>query len=165
MKIKNKTDLIIDLAASGFRVGYISIASGTFGTLLAIPFVVLARIYMPEFLYFLLTVLIIIFSIFVAGRAEKIYDEKDSSKIIIDEIAGYFVTCLFLPLLRWDFFVVAFFAFRFFDIVKLWPASYFDRRQGGASVVLDDVFAGVYALVCLQIYFFLSTLFLISLSA
>jgi len=160
--VKKASDLCIDLAASGLKVGYIPVASGTFGTLIAVPFVVLSRIYFSELLYFFITLLVLIISIFIADRAEKIYKEKDSSKIVIDEIAGYFTACLFLPSTHWDFFVMAFFIFRFFDIVKLWPANYFDKKEGGLSIVLDDFFAGAYTLLILQIYFFLRVVFLVA---
>lgn len=155
MKIFN---FLIDILASGFKTGYAPVASGTFGTLVAIPFVVILRIYSSEIIYISITIILTLASFFIAHKANALYNESDSSKIVIDEIVGYFVTCAFLPVVRWDVFVFAFFAFRFFDIAKLWPASYFDNRTGGINVVMDDVVAGIYANIVTQIYLYLSVI-------
>jgi len=157
-RVKKWQEIVVDITASGFKTGYAPVASGTFGTLVAIPFVILLRLYVTEIVYVVVTVLLMLVSFYIAHLAELLYKERDSSKIVIDEIVGYFFTCILLPVVRWDLFVVAFFTFRFFDIVKLWPAIYFDRKNGGVSVVLDDVVAGLYAAIAVQLYFYLSVL-------
>ncbi|MEP7234779.1 MAG: phosphatidylglycerophosphatase A, partial [Ignavibacteriota bacterium] len=75
--------------------------------------------------------------------------KKDPSIVVIDEVLGQWVT-LFSPIYTGDpmFIVLGFFFFRFFDILKLYPASVFEKRFGGTSVMLDDVAAGVYANIC-----------------
>ena len=75
---------------------------------------------------------------------------KDDRRIVIDEMMGFFVTMLWLP--RTVFFIViGFFLFRFFDILKPPPIRRLENIQGGFGVVLDDVVAGIYANIALQL--------------
>jgi phosphatidylglycerophosphatase A len=132
------------LTATWGGTGFSPIASGTVGTLAAIPFyLVLARLPLP--LYLLSTVAFTLFACWVSGRAEELFAEHDSGKIVIDEVAGYLVTMTAVPL-SWQAVTAGFFLFRLFDITKPQPARWFDRSlKNGYGVVLDDVAAGVYA--------------------
>ncbi|HEU0264698.1 MAG TPA: phosphatidylglycerophosphatase A [Geobacterales bacterium] len=138
------------IAASWFGTGYSPIASGTVGTLAAIPFYLpLSRLPLP--LYLLTTVTFILFAIWVSDRAEMIYGGHDSSRIVIDEVAGFLVTMTALPLSLFSV-IAGFFLFRFFDIVKPSPVRNIDRHMGGGrGVVLDDVAAGIYACIVLHV--------------
>jgi phosphatidylglycerophosphatase A len=146
--------------ASGAYLGYAPVASGTFGTLAGVAlypvFDALRRLSAP--LYVLSALALIAAAIAVAGEAESVFGEKDSGKITIDEVAGYVVATLFVkPSLA--VLLASFVLFRIFDVVKVWPASYFDREVGGgAGVVLDDVISGVYANLVLRILFSLTGL-------
>ncbi len=83
-----------------------------------------------------------------AHRAGKYYGVADSGHIVIDEVAGYLVTMAFLPRSPWVA-LIGFVFFRIFDVLKPPPAAFFDRDprwKNGAGVVLDDVFAGIWAL-------------------
>jgi phosphatidylglycerophosphatase A len=81
----------------------------------------------------------------VAAEADAQLDEHDSGRIVIDEVVGMLVALAGLPRSAWSI-AVAFALFRVLDIVKLWPASWIDRRLGGGpGVVLDDVVSGIYA--------------------
>lgn len=134
----------VTLLATWGGTGFSPWASGTVGTVAAIPFyLILARL--PLSLYLPTVIAFFFLSCWVAGRAEAIFGEKDSGKIVIDEVVGYLVTMIGVqPSLATV--VVGFFLFRFFDITKLQPARYFDRRwKNGYGVVLDDVMAGMYA--------------------
>lgn len=137
-------NLFVKLLATWGGSGYAPVASGTFGTLAAIPFyLVLAQL--PLSLYLLTLVAFFFLACWVSGRAEVIFQEQDSGKIVIDEVVGYLVTMAAIPL-DWRYVVIGFFLFRFFDIVKIPPARWFDRElKNGYGVVLDDVAAGVYA--------------------
>jgi len=134
------------LSATGIGVGYAPFASGTFGSLIAVPLaIVLARTItgFPIVLFVLSAA--VVFACWVAGEADRFLGEHDSKKIVIDEIVGMLVAVAFLPP-KPVVIVTAFLLFRFFDIVKPWPANHFDERVGGGpGVVLDDVFAGIYA--------------------
>lgn len=141
-------NFFIKLLATWGGSGYSPFASGTVGTLAAIPFYLwLARLSLP---FYLLTLAAFFFlSCWISGKAEIIFQEKDSGKIVIDEVVGYLVTMTAIPF-DWRYIVAGFFLFRLFDIVKPPPANWFDRKlKNGYGVVLDDVAAGVYAWLCL----------------
>ncbi len=92
-----------------------------------------------------------LFSIWIAGHTDRVLDEKDSKKNVIDELPGYFVALIGLPV-TWQLMVVAFFVERAIDIAKIWPANWIERRvPGGWGVVLDDVVAGLYTLGLLHL--------------
>lgn len=138
---------VILLIASGGLVGYIPVASGTFGSLVAIPLYWLFEPwrYLSVGIYLLTFVTAVVVACWIAGRAEALLQEHDSHVIVIDEIVGYLAATLFLAP-TWEHTLLAFFAFRAFDVIKPFPAGYIDRSvSGGAGVVLDDVVAGLYA--------------------
>lgn len=141
-------NFMVKLLATWGGSGYSPFASGTVGTVAAIPFyLMLARLSLP--LYLLTITAFFFLACWVSGRAEVIFQEKDSGKIVIDEVVGYLVTMTAIPL-DWRYVTAGFFLFRFFDIVKIPPASWFDRElKNGYGVVLDDVAAGVYAWLAL----------------
>jgi phosphatidylglycerophosphatase A len=88
---------------------------------------------------------------YTSNEAEKIFQEKDSSRIVIDEWNGFFCT-MFLVLPTVPHLLAGFALFRFFDIVKIFPANFFQNRlPGGYGVVMDDVAAGIYANIILHI--------------
>ena len=132
------------LLSMGFGSGLAPVASGTFGTLAAIPIYMVARYYsLTAFL--ILTVVSIIGGIYLCDRTTKALGVQDHSAIVWDEFAGFFVTMLWVPM-TWKTIIAGFFLFRVFDILKPWPASHFDNHvNGGAGGLLDDVFAGLYA--------------------
>jgi phosphatidylglycerophosphatase A len=147
--------LILFLAA-GFGAGYVPIAPGTAGTLVAIPiFLVLSSIPFP--LYELTILAFFFFASWISGEAQRCLGRKDHPRIVIDEIMGYLITMLWLPRTLL-FIMLGFFLFRFFDIAKPPPIRLLEKVKGGYGVVLDDALAGVYANIILQIiiYFTLS---------
>ncbi len=144
---------LVRLFASGFFLGYIPVAPGTFGSLIGIPLAVAqARLvawgWWAPFASFALFVCV---ASWIAGRAEKVFGRKDSSRIVIDEVAGYLAATLFLPA-TWGVLLAAFAFFRLFDVLKPFPAAHIDRQlHGGWGVVLDDVVAGIYAQACVRL--------------
>jgi phosphatidylglycerophosphatase A len=85
-----------------------------------------------------------------AGEAEKLLNKKDASSIVIDEIAGYVLAMVMIPP-AWGLVIVGFFLFRFFDILKPWPLRRLEKMHGGAGVMLDDIGAGIYTNIVLQV--------------
>ena len=144
---------LIKFLASGAYLGYLPIAPGTAGALLG---VVIARwLCIPLWtrapaIFPLIFALAFVLACYVAGAAESIWGEHDSSHIVLDEVLGM-IAALFLLPSGWLWTVAAFALFRLFDILKPWPASSFDRMSGGAGVMLDDLAAGIYANLVLQI--------------
>ncbi len=93
----------------------------------------------------------IFFAVWVSSQACVLFNNKDPSKVTVDEIAGIFVTFIFHEF-TWVTAVAGFVLFRIFDIAKPWPVCWADRKlAGGWGVVMDDVFAGVYANLALWI--------------
>ena len=143
-------DKLVLLIATWFGTGLIPFAPGTWGSLAALPFA--AGAYSLGIIYSCLSLLIIFsFSIPVSGRASKILKAEDPSSVVIDEVAGIFVTLFLIPV-SWTNIAAGFILFRIFDIIKPFPVGMIDKRiKGGAGIVLDDIMAGVYANVGLRI--------------
>ena len=128
-------------------VGRAPVASGTFGSLVAVPLLpALALLRDRSFPGYLVAVLgVVAVAIWSAGRAEEILGGHDHSQIVIDEVAGLVLAGVFLPG-TWTAAGLGFLLFRVFDVVKPFPAGLIDDRvRGGVGVVGDDLVAGVYA--------------------
>jgi len=137
--------------ATGFGVGYLPKAPGTWGSLLALPLHFFLRQLAPAH-YALALVSIFFIAVITAGQAEKIMDRKDPGVVVIDEVIGMLITLIAAPdnPLIW---LLGFALFRLFNIFKPWPIRLIDRRvNGGTGIVLDDVLAGIYSLIILQIF-------------
>jgi phosphatidylglycerophosphatase A len=134
--------------ATGFGSGLVPFAPGTAGTLVGI-LIYLALSRLSWSLYLVFVVIITCLACYVSQQAERLFDEKDPPCIVIDEIVGF----------QWSMFLIAptvlhvfagFILFRFFDILKVFPAGYFQRSlPGGWGVVMDDVVAGMYSNIVL----------------
>ncbi|MBC2703973.1 MAG: phosphatidylglycerophosphatase A [Desulfobacula sp.] len=143
---------VIMFFATGCYSGKIPFAPGTFGTIAAIPFVLVFLI-IPSSFYGVYIAGLILAAIYFSDQAEKILGEKDPGCIVIDEIAGFVVTMSLVSVNIYTL-VAGFFIFRFFDIVKLGPVKYFENNfPGGAGVVLDDIMAGVLSAIVLKILY------------
>jgi phosphatidylglycerophosphatase A len=143
--------------ATGFGVGYSPVAPGTLGTLIAIPvYYFLSEI--PSPLNEITLIGFLFLSVWVSENAERLFGKKDDQRIVIDEIIGFLITMLWVPkTIR--FVMIGFFLFRVFDILKPFPIRRLEKRfKGGFGVVLDDVAAGVYVNVVLQIISYYFTL-------
>ena len=148
------SEKLIIWGATGFGLGRIPVAPGTFGTLAAIPLIWLMTWMNPGLVAFFLVSLILL-SVYVADKAEIIMGEKDPGSIVIDEIAGFCVTMTLVPL-TWLSIILGFIAFRCFDILKPVPVKYFENKfSGGAGIVLDDIMAGVLAALVLKFLYIL----------
>jgi len=129
-----------------FGAGFFPFASGTFASLVSIPFCFPLSYWHISWWWsvpFIIT--LTIFSSYVADLAQKEFSVHDPSWIVIDEVIGMFVAWIIVrpegPLSIFLLFLI----FRFFDIVKIWPASYFDKKvYAGYGTILDDVVSGIY---------------------
>lgn len=148
-----KTVVAKAIATAG-GAGYSPLAPGTCGSAVAaVPILLLAPL--SWWAFGLIGVAITIIGIWAASVSDGAWGTHDSGRIVIDEVAGMFVTLTPAPRGDWIVVAIGFFVFRFFDIVKPWPVRTIDRKVGGGSgVVLDDVAAGVYAagVVALLVY-------------
>lgn len=138
------------MIATGVGSGYAPFAPGTVGTIAGIPvYLLLSRL---SWTFYLISVLILtLLAIYISREGEKIFNEKDSPRIVIDEIVGFQWT-MFLVLPTVLHILLGFFLFRLFDIVKIFPAGYLQNRlPGGYGIVIDDVVAGMYSNIILLI--------------
>ncbi|MBA2411112.1 MAG: phosphatidylglycerophosphatase A [Gammaproteobacteria bacterium] len=136
--------------AFGAGAGLIPYAPGTAGTLVALPVYTLLQ---PLSLSLYLAVLVVMLAVgtWICGRASVALGVHDHSGIVWDEIVGYLITMLTAPP-GWGWMLAGFVVFRLFDIAKPWPVSLIDRRMGGgAGIMLDDIVAGLYALVAMHV--------------
>lgn len=152
---KNKfyTQLIIFLA-SGAYTGFSPIASGTVGSLVGIAIYFLLPAHNPS-LYLLITLLFFLAGSWISNEAEIIFGQKDSGRIVIDEIAGFFVAVFALPS-EWPWLLAGFLMFRIADIIKPPPARNCEKISGGIGVMADDIIAGLYTNLFLQLFYYLS---------
>ncbi len=143
-------DRLIMLIATGFGLGRIPFAPGTWGTLLALPLhLALIRLAPPFYLALLAAITLI--AIGSAGGAEKILDRADPGCVVIDEVAGMLVALIFIPPTVVNL-VAAFLLFRLFDITKPFPVGWLDRHlHGGPGIVIDDLAAGAMAAAVMHI--------------
>ena len=145
---------LITFLATGFGSGLAPFAPGTMGTLVGVVICLLC-LPLPWPMRLLIVIALSALSIYVAGRAEKIYQKKDDQRIVIDEIIGFQITMLPVAITILHL-CVGFVLFRIFDILKPFPINNLQRLPGGWGVVIDDVGAGIYAgaFMLLFIYFF-----------
>ncbi len=148
-------EFIIKFLATGCYLGYLPYAPGTFGTLAGVALFMAFAALSPLY-YAVSTVLLFLLASAVSGKAEKIFNKKDAAVIVIDEVTGFIVTMAMIKPSALSI-ISGFILFRFFDIVKVWPASYFNNKNGGLAVVLDDVAAGIYANILLRILLTITT--------
>ncbi|HEX4974955.1 MAG TPA: phosphatidylglycerophosphatase A [Pseudomonadales bacterium] len=145
----------IHFLALGFGSGLAPVAPGTFGTLAAIPlFLLLAQL--PLSAYLLTLALICLAGIFICGKTARDWGVHDHSAIVWDEFAGFLLTMTAAPR-HWLWIMLGFGLFRLFDIWKPFPIGLLDAEvDGGLGIMLDDLVAGLYALLCLQTILYLS---------
>ncbi|MDR2579779.1 MAG: phosphatidylglycerophosphatase A [Fibromonadaceae bacterium] len=151
------------VVATFFGVGYCPKAPGTAGSLATLPFA-FALTYFGGF-YAMLAFFVLVYLLGTIASKEvlKYTADRDPSFIVIDEVAGQLIPLVFFSALGlhqvaidyWWLYVAlpSFILFRFFDIVKPFPASYFDKKmQNAHGIMLDDIAAGVYTLLAMVLF-------------
>jgi len=139
----------IHFLALGFGSGLAAKAPGTFGTIAAIPLVLLMTpLSLPWYLG--LTILSVVVGFYICDKAAKDMGVHDHGAIVWDEVAGLLITMIAAPA-GWQWLLAGFVLFRFFDILKPWPIRWLDAKvHGGFGIMIDDVLAGIFSLICLQ---------------
>ena len=126
-----------------FGCGLVPFASGTFGTLAAVPLILLL-----ERLGIRSNVIMLMFSVVIAvwssDQTQALLKKKDPSEVVVDEVAGFLLTMALLPY-TWLSLGLGFFLFRFFDVLKPFPIKHLEKLKGGFGIVMDDLLAGLYA--------------------
>ena len=103
--------------------------------------------------YWLAAMAVTAISFFFASRSMELFGKEDSSRIVIDEVAGQMITFILVPLSLRTL-IAGFVLFRFFDIVKPYPIYHMEELADGVGVTMDDVAAGVLANISLLIILF-----------
>lgn len=135
--------------ATGFLTGYFPFASGTVASFLAVLIYLLIPGFEEPHILVLMIFLFLIIGIYTSDFAEKIYG-IDPSEVVIDEMVGMWITLLFVPK-TFALVAIGFLLFRFFDIVKPFPARRSQDIKGGVGVMIDDVIAGFYSLILMHL--------------
>lgn len=139
----------VHLLAFGFGSGCAPKAPGTFGTVMALPFYLLLST-LPIAAYVLVLVLALVAGIWICGRTAHVLGVHDHGGIVWDEFVGLWIALCAVPL-SWQAVLCGFVLFRLFDIWKPWPIGWLDRQvSGGFGIMLDDVVAGLYAAILMQ---------------
>ena len=132
---------------SVFGIGLIPKAQGTVASLAVLPFLYfLATLRLPLLFYLPFFLVTTILSCQVANMAQKKFRAHDPSWIVLDEVLGMTLAWFFSLKANLLHLAVLFCLFRFFDIIKFWPANFFDQKiNHGVGVILDDLVSGLYA--------------------
>jgi phosphatidylglycerophosphatase A len=136
------------LIATFFGIGLIPLAPGTWASLVAAPcfYPLLGR---PFLLAGFLVVLYFL-GVYACTQMEKELREKDPSSAVIDEVLGMGVALVGIPH-QWPFVIMAVILFRLFDIWKPYPIRSLEKLPGGWGIMTDDLLAGLYANIWIQI--------------
>ena len=103
-----------------------------------------------NFIYILLTLTLIALGFLLTGRAEKIFNKKDAGCIVIDEVSGMLLSLIFIP---YDIklVIIAFILFRILDTLKPYPLDKLQNLTGSIGIMSDDIVAGLYTNIILQV--------------
>ncbi len=145
MKIQN---FIIKTLSTFFYTGYLPFFPGTFGSIAGILLVFLMK--GDNSLYLISTAAVVALGFLISGRAEGLFNKKDARPIVIDEVSGVFLSLLFIS---YDIklIIAAFILFRILDALKPYPAHRLEKFRGSIGIMGDDIVAGIYTNIILQI--------------
>ena len=154
---KTSDYLALILATCG--VGYLPLMPGTYGSLVAVGiFIGLTQRVKGNSLIAVVVIAIVVSTfagIWAASRTEELSGRKDPGKVVVDEVAGQLISLFPLTLFaHWSTLavIISFILFRFFDIVKPYPARRLEALKGGLGIMCDDLVAGVYGAVITAIF-------------
>jgi len=138
------------LLSSVFYVGKLPIAPGTWGSLVALIVWYLIIPIISSSTLMGLIVVIFVLGVYVSSVTEIHINKNDPSSVVIDEWVGQWIALLYLPQsVLWG--LIGFMLFRLFDIWKPYPIKKFDDLHGGWGIMMDDVLAGIFSLIIVQI--------------
>ena len=141
-------DKLIKTLSTFFYVGYFPAAPGSVASFAGLLGIIVLHDYWGA--YIAVTIIVTILGFAVCGKAEKIFNEKDPSRIVIDEVAGSLMAFFMLPLTP-SVLITAYFLFRAFDMFKVYPVNKFEEIPGAAGIMCDDIFAGIYTNIVMHL--------------
>ena len=155
-----------------FGLGKVPKIPGTFGSLVAIIilYIFFHKLNLSSNLILIGLIIIFIYSFLAVANHIKDNENKDPKEIIIDEFIGQSIPIYLYEISHGTvksaddaliFYIICFVLFRFFDIIKPFPVSYFDKNfKNSFGVIMDDVCAGFYVVLCLICFMILSNYFI-----
>lgn len=149
MKQINFSNFLIKAISTVFFIGYLPLVPGTFGSIAAVGLFYLLK---PAGLaiYFLSIFLIMFLGLLTTGKTEKLLNKKDPSCIVIDEVMGMLIALSFMPA-DLKITILGFIIFRILDMFKPYPAIRLQNLHGAIGVMGDDLVAGIYTNIVLQV--------------
>jgi len=141
-------DKLIKLFSTWFYIGNFPAGPGTLASAVTVLLVIICSFNI--YLYVAVMIAVTVLGFLVSGKMEALLGKKDPSCIVIDEVAGIMISFILLPLSP-KVILTAFFLFRAFDMFKIYPANKFEGLGGGAGVMIDDVMAGIYTNLTMQV--------------
>ncbi len=138
---------VIEVISTVFYIGYLPI-SGTMASFFGLSIYFLIN--KNNLLYAIVLAVILILGFLVGSKAEEIFNQKDSCKIVIDEVCGILIALFLLPV-RLPIIIIAFFLFRALDTIKPPPFDRLQNLRGSSGVMLDDIFAAIYTNLIIQL--------------
>jgi phosphatidylglycerophosphatase A len=141
---------LIKLYCTWFGAGLSPKAPGTMGSIAALPFAWGIAYYYGSLALLAAALAVFVIGVPLSTILAKELQTDDPQCIVVDEVAGQWLALAAAPL-TWQAYLLGFMLFRLFDITKPFPVSWADQKlQGGWGIMLDDIFAGVYAWILLQ---------------
>ena len=139
---------LIKVISTFFYTGYFPLIPGTAGSIagLGIYFLIKNNV----FVYCLTLAGLLILGFWASGRQEQLMQKKDPSCVVIDEVCGMLLSLIFLPY-NIKLVIIAFLIFRILDTLKPFPVGRLERMKGGPGIMLDDIAAGLYTNIILQV--------------
>lgn len=141
-------DRWVKLITTFFYIGFLPVAPGSLASAAAVGVVALLGAHL--WLYGAVFVVVTVLGFLVSHRMEAIVGEKDPSCVVIDEVSGIMISFFLLPLTP-AVIVTGFFLFRAFDMFKIYPACRLEQIKGGTGIMMDDIVAGIYTNLVMQI--------------
>jgi len=145
--VNTRRPLFALAVATAFGIGYVPVASGTFGSAAGLVFWWL----LPSSAAAQAAAILILLALgsWSGTIAERHFGTNDPSAVVIDEVMGMLITLFMVPV-GWAGAVFGFFLFRAADVVKPFPANRLERLPGGLGVMADDGMAAIYANLALR---------------
>lgn len=137
------------LTSTFFYIGYLPAIPGTFASLAALVIIFFIKENTP--LYIAALVLSICAGFAASTIVENDFKKKDPKQIVIDEVAGMFLALISLPFYDLRLLLIGFVLFRILDTIKPYPAYSLQKLEGAAGIMIDDLVAGLYTNIILQI--------------
>jgi len=140
------------IVSTFFGAGYFPVAPGTFASLAAVLLYRFVLAGLNGLVFAGVIVAVYFLGVAAAGAFSRLLGEPDPGRIVIDEVVGQWIALFLIPADTLSL-VLAFFFFRFFDILKPFGIRDTERLPGGWGIMTDDVVAGLFALLLVRLSF------------